>query len=188
MIQETMKKRHPIYLWTPLLFGLVFILIGIWILRSPVESYEKITKFIGVIILISGTTQLIFTLNNRRGIPGWGFQLTGDLFDLAIGIVLIINPSILLKVITLFVGVWIIANSISIIMSAAEARKENHRYWVLEFGLGIFLLVLAALFIWHPMLLGLTIAYWTAMAFITLGIFRIVLAFKLRKLRIGQSG
>ena len=186
MIQDMTKKRNPIYLWTPLLFGLVFILIGIWILRSPVESYERITKLIGVIILISGTTQLIFTLNNRSGIPGWGFQLTGDLFDLAIGIILIVNPSILLKVITLFVGVWIITYSISILMKAGKARKEGHRYWAWEFALGIFLILLAGIFLWHPMVLGAGIAIWTAMAFITLGIFRIVLAFKLRELRIRQ--
>lgn len=184
MIRETTKKSNPIFLWTPLLFGIVFILIGIWILRSPVESYEKITKLIGVIILISGTTQLIFTLNNRRRIPGWGFQLTGDLFDLAIGIILIINPSILLKVITLFVGVWIIANSISILMKAGEARKAGSRYWKWEFALGIFLIFLAVVFLWHPLVLGVSIAIWTAMAFIILGIFRIVLAFRLRKLRI----
>ena len=187
MSQDTTKKRNPVLLLAPLLFGLVFILIGIWIFRAPVESFEKITILIGIIILISGTTQLIFTLSNRGGIPGWGFQLTGDLFDLAIGIVLLVNPGILLKVITLFVGVWLIANSISIIMRAAEARKDKRRYWTWEFGLGIFLIVLAALFLWHPMFLGLTIAYWTAMAFITLGIFRIVLAFKLRKLRIRQT-
>jgi uncharacterized membrane protein HdeD (DUF308 family) len=187
MIQETTKKRNPIYLWTPLLFGLVFILIGIWILKSPVESYEKITKLIGVIILISGTTQLIFTLSNRKGIPGWGFQLSGDLFDLAIGIILIVNPSILLRVITLFVGIWIIANSIAILMKAGQARKGGHRYWAWEFALGIFLMLLAGIFLWHPLVLGVSIAIWTAMAFITLGIFRIVLAFRLRKLRVGQS-
>jgi uncharacterized membrane protein HdeD (DUF308 family) len=38
--------------WVPLLFGVIFIITGIWILRSPIESYEQITKMIGVIILI----------------------------------------------------------------------------------------------------------------------------------------
>lgn len=188
MIPETTKKNNPIYLWTPLLFGIVFILIGIWILKSPVESYEKLTKLIGVIILISGTTQLIFTLNNRSEIPGWGFQLTGDLFNLVIGIILIVNPVILLKVITLFVGIWIITNSISILMKAGEARKAGQRYWAWEFGVGIFLILLAVTFLWHPLVLGLSIAIWTAMAFIFLGIFRIVLAFRLRQMRIRKNG
>lgn len=183
MNQDATVTRKPLYWWVPLLFGMVFILIGYWILRSPEESFEKITKFIAVIILISGTTQLIFTLNHRRGIPGWGFQLAGNIFDLIVGAALVINPSLLLKLITLFVGIWLIANSISIFMKAAEARKNHHDYWVWEFVLGIFLMVLAAIFLWHPMLLGISIAVWTALAFIILGIFRIVLTLRLRRLR-----
>ena len=182
MNQEITDKKKAIYWWVPLLFGIAFIGIGYWILRSPEESFEKMTKFIGVIILISGAVQLFFTLRNRRGIPGWGFQLAGDLFDLAVGAALLFNPSLLLKVITLFVGIWLIANSISVFMKAAEARKDQHKYWTWEFALGIFLMVLAIVFLWHPMLLGISIAVWTGLAFIILGIFRIVLTFRLRSL------
>ena len=166
-----------------MLFGVIFILIGFWILRSPEESFEKITKFIGVIILISGTIQLFFTIKNRKGIPGWGFQLAGDLFDLAVGTALVINPSLLLKLITLFVGIWLIVNSISIFMKAAGARKDEHKYWTWEFALGVFLMLLAVMFLWHPLLLGISIAVWTGLAFIILGVFRIVLTLRLRSLR-----
>ena len=116
MNQDVIESKKPLYWWIPLLFGIVFILIGYWILRSPEESFEKLTKFIGIIILISGAIQLFFTLKNRRGTPGWGFQLAGDLFDLAVGTALVVNPTLLLKLITLFVGIWLIANSISIFM------------------------------------------------------------------------
>ena len=183
MNQDVSELNKSTYWWVPLLFGVVFVLIGYWILRSPEESFEKITKFIGVIILISGSIQLYFTIRNRRGIRGWGFQLAGDLFDLAVGAALVINPSLLLKLITLFVGIWLIANSIAIFMKAAEARKDQHRYWAWEFALGIFLMLLAIVFLWHPMLLGITIAVWTGLAFIILGIFRIALTFRLRRLR-----
>ena len=183
MNQDLTELKKSTYWWVPLLFGVVFVLIGYWILRSPEESFEKITKYIGVIILISGSIQLYFTIRNRRGIPGWGFQLAGDLFDLAVGAALVINPSLLLKLITLFVGIWLIANSIAIFMKAAEARKDQHKYWAWEFALGIFLMLLAIVFLWHPMLLGITIAVWTGLAFIILGIFRIALTFRLRRLR-----
>ncbi len=182
MNQEVIITKKPQYWWIPLLFGLVFVLIGFWILRSPEDSFEKITKFIGIIILISGAIQLFFTLKNRKSTPGWGFQLAGDLFDLAIGITLVVNPTLLLKLITLFVGIWLIANSIFIFMRAAEARKDQKRSWTWEFALGAFLMLLAVMFLWHPMLLGISIAVWTGLAFIFLGIFRIVLTLRLRKL------
>jgi len=183
MNQEVITTRKPQYWWMPLLFGVAFILIGFWILRSPEESFEKITKFIGIIILISGAIQLFFTLKNRRGTPGWGFQLAGDLFDLAVGTALVVNPSLLLKLITLFVGIWLIVNSISIFMKAAEVRKDQKRFWIWEFALAVFLMLLAVAFLWHPVLLGISIAVWTGLAFIILGIFRIVLTLRLRSLR-----
>ena len=182
MNQEIHITKKSTYWWVPMLFGLAFILIGYWILRSPEESFEKITKFIGVIILISGAIQLYFTIRNLRGTPGWGFQLVGDIFDMAVGTALLVNPSLLLKVITLFVGIWLIANSISIFMKAAEARKDQRKYWTWEFALGLFLMLLAIIFLWHPMLLGISIAVWTGLAFMFLGVFRIVLTLRLRKL------
>ena len=91
--------------------------------------------------------------------------------------------SLLLKLITLFVGIWLIANSISLFMKAAESRKDEHDYWTWEFALALFLIVLSVAFLWHPMLLGISIAVWTALAFMILGIFRIVLTLRLRKMR-----
>ena len=184
MNQEATHSRKTFHWLVPVLFGLAFILIGIWILRSPQESFEKITRFIGAIILISGALQAIFTIGNRKGIPGWGFQLAGDLFDLAVGIALVADPSLLFKLITLFVGIWLIVNSISLFVKAAEAKKHDNRFWRGGFILGIFLMVLAIIFLWHPTLLGISLAIWTGLAFIILGLSRIILTVRLRNLRV----
>jgi len=184
MNMDVDEKRKLTYWWVPLLFGVIFILIGLWILREPAESFDRITKIIGVIILVSGTTQILFTASNRQRIPGWGFQLTGGIIDLIIGIILVLYPSILLKIITIFVGIWLIVNSITIIMRAAEARQAKHTYWKWELTLGAILFLLAILFLWHPMILGSTIAIWTAMAFIILGVFKIALTIRLKRQKV----
>lgn len=178
---DAREKSNHSYWWVPMLFGVIFIITGIWILKSPVESYEQITKMIGVIILVSGTTQILFTVGNRKAIPGWEFQATGGLIDLVIGIILILNPAILLRIITLFVGIWLIVNSITLIKRGLEARKEKRNFWKWELILGAMLLLLAILFLWHPMVIGFTIAIWSAWAFIILGVFRIALTLKLRR-------
>jgi uncharacterized membrane protein HdeD (DUF308 family) len=180
MNQEATVNRKLTYWWIPLLFGIIFIVTGVWIFNAPAESFERITKLLGVIILISGTSEVFLTIGRRRGISGWGFQLSGGLIDMVIGIILIVNPSILLKIITLFVAAWLIISSITIIMRASEARQKEHAYWKWELILGIFLLLLAILLLWHPMILGFTIGIWTALAFIILGIFRIVLTIRLK--------
>lgn len=175
-------KREMTYWWVPMLFGVIFIATGIWILNAPKESFATITMVIGVIILVSGCTELFLTIYNRHAIPGWGYQLAGTGINLVIGLILIINPSILLRIITLFVAVWLIIGSVMIIMRAAEDRQLNRLYWKWELIVGVFLLLLAILLLWHPMVMGFTISIWTAMAFIILGIFRITMTVRLKKM------
>ena len=182
MSQEMTVKNKLSYWWVPIIFGVIFIVTGIWILRAPAESFEKITMFIGIIILVSGTSGIFLTLHNRLAIPGWGFQIVGAVVDVAIGLILILNPAILLKIITIFVAVWLIISGIVVLRRAFEFREDERDIWRWELIFGIVLLLLAILLLWHPMILGLTIAIWTAAAFIALGIFRISMTLRLKKL------
>jgi len=182
MNQVASANRKSTYWWIPILFGVIFIIAGVWIFKAPAESFRSITKVLGVIILISGTSELLMTIGRRRGIPGWGFQLSGGLIDMVIGVILIVNPSILLKIITLFVAAWLIISSITIIMRASVTRQKKQEIWKWELILGVFLLLLAILLLWHPMILGFTFALWTALAFIILGVFRILLTLRLKRM------
>ncbi len=180
MNQEMTVKGKFTYWWVPLIFGAIFIATGIWILSGPSESFEKITKLIGVVILISGTSGLFLSIFKHRAIPSWGFHLAGGLIDMAIGLILILNPAILLKIITIGVAIWLIVSSLLVLQRAVEMKKLDRDIWRWEMILGIVLLLLAILLLWHPMFLGFTIAIWTAAAFIALGIFRISLTIRLR--------
>jgi len=182
MNQEITVKGKLSYWWVPLLFGAIFIATGIWILMAPAESFEKITVFIGIIILVSGTSGLFLNIYNRATIPGWGYQVAGGILDMAIGLILILNPAILLKIITIFAAIWLVISGIRVLRRAFEFREEERDIWRWEMILGIILLLLAILLLWHPMILGFTIALWTAAAFIALGIFRISLTLRLRQL------
>ena len=92
------------------------------------------------------------------------------------------NPAVLLKIITIFVAVWLIISGIVVLRRAFEFREDERDIWRWELIFGIVLLLLAILLLWHPMILGLTIAIWTAAAFIALGIFRISMTLRLKKL------
>jgi len=182
MNQEMPLKSKLNYWWVPILFGIIFIAIGVWILSAPAESFEQIIKFIGVIVLVSGTSGLFLTIFKSRAIPSWGYQLAGGLIDMAIGLILILSPEILLKIITILVAIWLFISSFLVLKQAFRVRKEGRDIWRWEMILGFVLLLLAILLLWHPMILGLTIALWTAAAFIAMGIFRISLTIRLKRI------
>lgn len=183
METDITDKRSTRFWWLPLLFGLVFVGLGIWILAAPEEGMKAIMKVIGIIAIMSGTAQLIFTFSKHQGIPGWGYQLIGGLVDLAVGIILVTDPEFLLKVVSILVAAWLFVNGVSHILSAGRERETGDKLWSWEMIMGVLLILLAVLFIWHPLILGLTIAIWVALAFIVLGVFRMILTFRLRKFR-----
>ena len=183
-MEEKNLNRNLKYWWFPMLFGLFFIIVGIWILRSPKESMITLTRLVGALALVSGTTQIFFTLIHTKRIPGWGIQLVSGGLDLALGFLLVMKPEVLLNIITFFVGIWLIVNAVLFIIKATEARDAKRSLWSAEMGWGIFLLVLAVIIIWHPLFLGIPIAIWAGMAFVVLGVFRIVVAFRLRRHRL----
>jgi uncharacterized membrane protein HdeD (DUF308 family) len=45
--------------------------------------------------------------------------------DLIIGVILVVNPMILLNIITVFVSIWLIINGISLILRATRVRVKE---------------------------------------------------------------
>ena len=104
METEIIDKKNTRFWWLPLLFGLVFVGLGIWILAAPEDGMKAIMQVIGIIAIMSGTAQFIFTFSKYQGISGWGYQLVGGLVDLAVGIILVTDPEFLLKVVSILVA------------------------------------------------------------------------------------
>jgi len=179
--EKTIRKDLS-YWWMPLLFGVLFIVLGIWILAAPEEGMKNLMKAIGIIAIMSGTAQVIFTFLRYRSIPGWGFQLLGGAVDLAVGVILVTNPAFLLKVVSILVAVWLFINGVTHVLGAGRDRESGDRLWSWEMIFGVILILLALMFIWHPLVLGITITIWIAMAFIVLGLFRVILTFRLRRM------
>jgi uncharacterized membrane protein HdeD (DUF308 family) len=171
--------------WMYLLKGILLIILGIWMLKMPRESFSAMLLVIGLIVAIGGLLETFHALYYRKVLMEWGWSFSAGILDLLIGILLIANPEAILILITLFISFWLIMRGVLAIWEAMELRKGGSRYWGWILFLGILILLLAVLLIWHPQVIGLTIIFWIAISFISLGLFRILLAF--RRLRSSKS-
>jgi uncharacterized membrane protein HdeD (DUF308 family) len=138
---------------------------------------------IGVIIAAGGVLETFLALYYREVLKEWGWNLSAGIIDILIGIVLMANPDAILMLITLFISFWLVLRGVLAIWEAMELRKHGRKNWRWVLLLGILVLALAIILIWHPQVIGLTIIFWIAISFISLGVFRIILAFK----RLGMS-
>ena len=169
-----------------LIKGALIIVLGIWMLKMPRESFNAMLLVIGVIIAIGGVLEAFLALYYKRVLKEWGWNFSAGVLDILIGILLIANPDAILMLITLFISFWLVLRGVLTIWEALELRKEEQRRWRWILLLGILIILLAIVLIWHPQIIGLTIIFWIAISFLSLGIFRIVLAFKLMSLSKSQ--
>ena len=174
---EKSKGKNQI-LWATLLKGVLLIVLGIWMLRMQKESFEAMAFVIGLIVVLGGVAESFFSYRIRRAQGEWGWNFSGGIIDIIIGIFLMINPMAILVMITIFVSFWLIVFSVLVIRKAITMKQLGRKNWILNLLFGIVLLLLAIALIWHPQVVGLTMVFWLAFSFLSLGIFRIILAFQ----------
>lgn len=176
-------KPRSVNMLISLLKGVMLIIFGIWLLNSPIENLTKLSLIFGILIIIGGLLEVGLAFNNRQTNKSWEWTLTSGVLDILLGAFLVANPAFILFVITAFVSIWLLIRGIIAVRNALIIKKANNPNYIYGLVFGIILILLAAIFVWHPEVLGITIAFWTALAFISLGIFRIVFVFKFPRVR-----
>jgi uncharacterized membrane protein HdeD (DUF308 family) len=173
--------------WLPLLIGAGFILVGIWTISTPVKSYVTLAIIFASFMFVSGIFQLIFSISNRNEIDDWGWHFAGAMFDFVIGAVLFFHPALTMAVLPFMIAFYFMFKGFATFGFAFDMKKYGSDGWGWLLFSGTLSIVFALMIIFNPTLGGLTIVFFTALAFFSLGMFNIALAFTLKKLK-GKAG
>ena len=166
-----------------LLIGILFLAVGIWTLASPLASYLALSVLFTVTFLVSGLFEIIFSLSNRRELDNWGWMLASGIFSFVIGVLLFINPELSIVTLPYYVGFSVLFRSVGAISTSIDLKHYGVRDWGNLLAVGVLGLLFSFILIWNPLFAGMTIVFWTALAFLTAGVFAIYFSFKLKKLK-----
>ncbi len=175
--------QSPSKFWyLPLLSGILFIIAGIWIFRTPASSYLALSMVFAAAFFVSGIFEIFRAFGNTQQ-KNWVWGLVFGIVDLVFGIWLLSSPVLSASVLSLYVGFIILFRSVSSIGFAMDLKEMNASSWVITLLFGILGVILGTLILFNPVLGGFTVILYTALAFIFIGFFQTALAFSLRKLR-----
>lgn len=160
--------------WMFLLRGLLFIVLGVYMISSPSESYMALSLLFGVIILLAGIAELIHAFSNRHS-RRWGWRLFVGIIDLVLGLILVFNIKVSMAVLPFILGIWFFFSGASLLSFATVVRRP---FWLAVGGMLIISISFLVMFV--PEFGAMTIVVWTAFAFIAAGIFNGLLAFWLK--------
>ncbi len=123
--------------WTSLLLGIVYIIVALWLMFSPVSTYVALSIIFSVSMLISGILEIIFALSNRKGVPSWGWYIVGGLIDLVLGIYLIAYPMVSMEVIPFIIAFWLMFRGFSSTGYSIDLKRYGTRDWGWYMAFGI---------------------------------------------------
>ena len=179
---KTIKKTVK-HWYVPAIIGVLLIVFGIYIFTTPLETYATLTMLFSLSFLFSGIAETFFSVQNRKIIEGWGWYLTGGIFNTNIGLMLLSRPEISAFTLPLVVGFTLMFRSIQGLGFSFELKNYGSLKWGNLAIASILGLVFSIILLFNPIFTGISLVVMTALAFIFSGITGIVLGFQLKKLK-----
>ncbi|MDD7886772.1 HdeD family acid-resistance protein [Flavivirga sp. 57AJ16] len=136
--------------WLFLVLGVLFIVLGIWMYRTPEASYVSLALIFSISIFISGVFSIIFSLSNRKKMESWGWHLVGGLFDLILGTLLILHPQLTIIILPFYMGFWTLFRGIFAIGLSFQFKAVGRpgQFWLLL--VGFLAVIIASLLLLKP--------------------------------------
>lgn len=165
-----------------LIIGILLILLGIYVINTPITSYLALSFVFSWSFLVSGILEIAFAVSNQKELDGWGWYLTGGIFYALFGVYLLVTPEISLATLPLVVAFYIMFKSFQLMSFSFDLKSYGSTDWGWLTVLSILGILFSFILFWNPLFAGLSLVVWTGIAIITAGIAASIFAFQLKKL------
>lgn len=168
--------------WVSLLLGLLYILIAICLMFTPLASYIALSILFSVSMFVSGTLEILFAITNKKNISSWGWYLASGIIDLILGIYLMANVGLSMAVLPFIIAFWLMFRGFASTGYAMDLKRYGTHNWGWYMAFGILAILCSIGIIWQPGLGAFSLVYMIAYTLLIIGIFRVMLSFELKSL------
>lgn len=169
--------------YIPLIFGIIFLGCGIYVFTVPLATYVTLSVIFSISFLVSGITEIFFSLQNSKSLQGWGWFLVSGLLTAAIGAYLISNPAISMAVLPFVIGITLLFRSFQLLGFAFDLKSQKILSWGNVAITSVGGIIFSLLLLFNPIFTGISLVTLTGVSFIFIGIASVMLALDLRKIK-----
>ncbi len=169
--------------YIPLIIGILLILLGFYTISTPVASFLTLAILFSWSFIISGILEIIFAVQNKDEVDGWGWYLTGGILYTLFGILLISNPLLSASTLAFIVGFYALFKSFQLLSFSFDLKNYGSKSWGLNLLFAILGIIFSFILLWNPLFAGFSLVIWTGMAISTVGFAACVFAFQLKSLK-----
>ena len=124
-------REHTLYLQGMLLLGIVFGVLGAWILIKPEIIIATVPIVIGLIVIVHGVHNALQASDLKKlGYSKWWVALLFGILTVALGMILVYNPFSVVNTVVRVIGAFLIYDGMSdmwIISRISKTKKEKQR-------------------------------------------------------------
>lgn len=117
--------------------GILFVILGIVCISNPVGTLYAGAWIIGLLALIAGIFNLIFTLRTQHFLPNSASRMLSALLEIFVGIIVLTHKAAMTAFLPMIVAVWVMVESLSLAIDSFDFKKARFRYWWAFLLLGI---------------------------------------------------
>lgn len=166
-----------------MLAGILAIAAGICVFAFPIESYVTLGILFGVLMLITGATQLIMASTSGNYLMMRGYVIVGGVLDVILGIFLCIYPGISLIMLPILMGLWLMYHSFMTISLGGDMATFRISGNGMVIAGGILLLLLSIFVLVDPFSVGIvTVLTVAGVGLILLGILMLSISVSLKNI------
>jgi hypothetical protein len=166
--------------WAFLLGGIASTLFGLLALVAPGTALVVLALYFAASILVDGAVNAIGAIQNR-GHDGWWIMLIFGIAGILIGGYALLNPPVSIAALILLTSLAALILGIALMTLGYKIRAATEREWMLYLA-GALSIAFGIAMMLHPIFAGLSLALIAGAWALIVGVLRIVIAFKLRKL------
>ena len=168
-------KKINIYLF---ITAVLLIILGVVCIFNPGAGFISAAWMLGLIILASGISSLIFGLRAQKVLPNAGTSTLLAIFQIVIGLMLSTNILASSAAIIAVFSMWVMFEGISLAVLSFDYKRDGYKQWWLMFLLGICSILLGFFALRKPEATGIFLGI-----LLGLGIVRIIAFFGLKRIR-----
>ena len=133
---------------TSIIFSIIFILIGAFLLARPEDAIHLVAYALGIIQLVWGIISIVQFFSNKESQNYLEFNFIVGVFVLIFGIIILIKPDTIASIIPLLLGIWMLINGVTKLSYSLTLNKNKNAASSIIISLVI--VILGVLLIFNP--------------------------------------
>lgn len=110
---ENMEVRIRKMNITSIIFSIIFILIGSFLLARPEDAIHLVSYALGIILIVWGVISVITFFTDKESQNYLDFVFIVGVFVLIFGIIILVKPDTIASIIPLLLGIWMLINGVT---------------------------------------------------------------------------